>query len=69
MFCRWDRIGGSYRKPSAEQLNQKLRHSDETRLKEAKAIEELMKKDPDMRDTSAKYLVPDSKVMGHGKEE
>lgn len=54
-FTLWDRIGGSFRQPSEEQYDRSLKNSAETRRKQAKCVEEILK-DPLMRDDKSIFL-------------
>ena len=55
-FTLWDRIGGSYRKPTEEQYDRRLKNSIKTRTAEATAVEATLS-DPLMKDTTVEYLV------------
>jgi lathosterol oxidase len=61
-FTIWDRIGGSYRKPTNEQYDRQLKNSREVRMRESASVEQIMEKDPElMRDYSVEYLGVKSK--------
>jgi lathosterol oxidase len=55
-FTLWDRIGGSYRKPTERQYDRHLKTSAENRKKEAMEVETLFQQDQDIKETAVEYL-------------